>query len=446
METPKGLVIVVTGSNSGVGFGICHRLLVQLSTGHPSDSKPYFDVSKPEHGAHEVAADEYAFSADAGVTIILACRSPARGQEAKTKLSRLLDEHISKLKRGSQEHEYASTFRRNVRLSVELLDLASIKSVLEFGQTVAKNYEYISHLILNAGTATYSHLDTLRFIVDLARYPMFGARNPRANLQVSGVMSQDNLGYVFQCNVFGHYVLYRSVQHLLIAYANVSKLSARVLWMGSLEAAPLFDPEDDWQLTNTLHSYQGSKYELELLSFELDKRALNPQHADVGTALGDLAGSHGEIRHLIVSPGVVQTNMSKTLNIKIPGYLFQARMLLGMLRFCGCTHIMSSLYAAAVGPVHVALAPLNSIPTPQNMPHVRPADTGYPPWHVYYGQTTSEAQMCRIGSESNRWGKERPGIVAVPVWEAYPNLSQTLLERFERLYQTFLQAYASNST
>ena len=355
-------------------------LLIQLSTGDPPDSKPYFNVSMPEDSNGALSVDEYSFSADAGVTIILACRDPARGQEARQKLLLLLDSHIAKLKQGSPEQEYAGSFRRNVKLSVELLNLASIESVLEFCRTLHRKYvatsvfngkniqlttisnlkyEYISHLILNAGTATFSHLDKVRFIVDLARYPMFGARNPRANIQVSGVMSQDKLGYVFQCNVFGHYVLvstllrnlvwfgtdiwchvqYRSLEPLLVAYANDSGISARVLWMGSLEAAPLFHPDDDWQLTETMHSYQGSKYEVELLSFELDKRALNAQSKVRTTALDGSDRLRPQIRHIIVSPGVIQTNMSKLLNIKIPGYLWQARVLFGLVSRITVCHI-----------------------------------------------------------------------------------------------------------
>lgn len=66
-------------------------------------------------------------------------------------------------------------------------------------------YEYISHLILNAGTASYSHLDNLAQLYDMFTHPIFASTHPRSNVQKNGVMSDDNLGYVWQCNVFGHY-------------------------------------------------------------------------------------------------------------------------------------------------------------------------------------------------------------------------------------------------
>ena len=44
--------------------------------------------------------------------------------------------------------------------------------------------------------------------------------------------------------------------------------------MSSLDAEPTFDPADDWQLTKTLHSYQASKFQTELVCAELEQRTL----------------------------------------------------------------------------------------------------------------------------------------------------------------------------
>ena len=72
---------------------------------------------------------------------------------------------------------------------------------------VSPRYEYISHLIFNAGTATYSHFAIPGFVLDLLTTPILGLTFPRRNIQVNGVLSKDNLGYAWQCNVFGHYML-----------------------------------------------------------------------------------------------------------------------------------------------------------------------------------------------------------------------------------------------
>ena len=198
----------------------------------------------------------------------------------------------------------------------------------------------MSHLIFNAGTATYSHLDIPGFVYDLCTHLIFAIQHPTRNIQVNGVLSKDNLGYAWQCNVFGHYVLvsypfssfyalrsnrvpypqYRHVQHLLVNYAHASGRSARVLWMSSLDAEPTFNPADDWQLTKTMHSYQASKFQIELIATELERRTLEAQETGRASSMSELVAPHGEIHHFVVSPGVTATNMSSLLNIPLPGW------------------------------------------------------------------------------------------------------------------------------
>ncbi|KAI0324811.1 hypothetical protein GY45DRAFT_1313202 [Cubamyces sp. BRFM 1775] len=438
-SSSEELVIVVTGANGGVGFGICHRLLVQLSSPHPSDAKPYFNVGQDV--ARELDIPER--SPDAGVTIIMACRDPKRAQDAREKLYRLLDEHIAKLQKGSEAHKYASAFRKSVRLDTERLDLSSVKSVLEFGRAVSQKYEHISHLIFNAGTATFSHLDILGFVWDLLTHPIDAIEHPRRNMQVNEVLSKDNLGFTWQCNVFGHYVLYRSVQPLLLAHARKTGAPARVLWTSSLDAEPLFDPKEDWQLTKTMHSYNASKYQIELICSELERRTVEAEEEGRASSWPELVAPHGEFHHYIVSPGITSTNMSTLLNIPIPGWRYLMLAAFWIVRFIGSPHVLMSLYSAAVATVHLALAPLLAIPTVRNTPHISPADIEYPSWHSFYRKFTNKRPRVlalRFGAENDRWGHDRPGVMAVPVWEEHPDAGETLLERFERLYQTFLKA------
>ncbi|KAI0351190.1 hypothetical protein OH77DRAFT_1429985 [Trametes cingulata] len=432
----KELVIVVTGANGGVGFGICHRLLVQLSYAHPPDAEPYFDVGRDITPEPERAPD-------AGVTIIMACRDEKRARDARDKLFGLLDKHIASLRQGTDEHAYATTFRRHVRLDIERLDLSSVKSVLEFGRAVCQKYEYISHLIFNAGTATYSHLDILGFIWDLLTHPIDAIEHPRRNMQINGVLSKDNLGYTWQCNVFGHYVLYRSVQPLLLAYNRRTGERARVLWMSSLDAEPTFDPKEDWQLTKTMHSYNASKFQIELICSELERRTVEAEEEGHASSMPDLVAPHGEFHHYIVSPGITSTNMSTLLNIPIPGWRYLMLAAFWIVRFIGSPHVLMSLWSAAVATVHIALVPLLAIPTVRNCPQISPADIEYPSWHSYYMKFTDKRPRVlalRFGAENDRWGRDYPGVMAVPVWEEHPDAPQMLLERFERLYQTFLQA------
>ncbi|CDO76590.1 hypothetical protein BN946_scf184868.g4 [Trametes cinnabarina] len=436
------LVIVVTGANGGVGFGICHRLLVQLSSPCPSDAKPYFDVGRDLK--RELDIPERA--PDAGLTIVMACRDAKRAQVAREKLYRLLDEHISKLTTATA-YDSAVAFRRNVKLDIQKLDLSSVKSVLDFGKAISQKYEHISHLIFNAGTATYSHLDIPGFLYDLFTHPIHAVEHPRRNIQLNGVLSDDGLGFTWQCNVFGHYVLltspqYRSVQPLLVAHAHKTGSPARVLWMSSLDAEPTFDPKDDWQLTKTLHSYNASKFQIELICAELEKRTREAAAGRAPSTMSELVAPHGEVHHYVVSPGITSTNMSALLNIPIPGWRCLMLAAFFIVRFLGSPHVLMSLYSAAVATVHLALVPLFAIPDPETAPHVTPADKAYPTWHVYHGKYTrahpGRVLTLRFGAENDRWGRDRPGVIAVPVWEEHPDAGETLLERFERLYQAFV--------
>lgn len=113
------------------------------------------------------------------------------------------------------------------------------------------------------------------------------------------------------------------------------------------------------------------------------------------------------------------------------------------MRFIGSPHVLLSLYSAAVAAVHLALIPLLAIPTARDTVHVPPEDIPWPSWHSYFGKFTRSAAPPRVltlrfGAENDRWGNDRPGVMAVPVWEEHPDAGAQLLERFERLYQVFL--------
>lgn len=76
---------------------------------------------------------------------------------------------------------------------------------------------------------------------------------------------------------------------------------ARVLWTSSLEAQPCWYDRNDWQLLKTDHAYESSKYEIDLVSSELQRRGHEP-------------GGEAEIvRHITIHPGVVWSDMSKDM-------------------------------------------------------------------------------------------------------------------------------------
>ena len=233
------LVVVVTGANAyvlntdshamlktlrGIGFGICHRLLIQLCNPTPPDSTAYFE---PRSTISTLDEPREALHHPLGATIIMGCRDRMRASAARAKLYQLLDRHIATLKPGSDLRSYAVSFRRNVTLELEILDLNSLRTVFECAKSISQKYvvsltdrqrsfsqvddcyrhRYISHLICNAATTTFKSLSILSYLCDIIRHPVHAVHYPRHNAQEAGILSSNGLGYVWQCNTFGHYVL-----------------------------------------------------------------------------------------------------------------------------------------------------------------------------------------------------------------------------------------------
>lgn len=80
-------VILVTGANAGVGFGICQRLIVQLSSPTPSDT---IAVNAHSNSDPSVQPGATPFAAPDGCTIVLACRNPIKAHKARQQLQQLL--------------------------------------------------------------------------------------------------------------------------------------------------------------------------------------------------------------------------------------------------------------------------------------------------------------------------------------------------------------------
>lgn len=130
---------------SGLGFGICQRLLFQLCQAQPSDALPSQDGHKIPNDTR--IADILQLPCE-GLTLILACRRVERAVNAKKRLLRLLDGHIASLKRTSSYDGHAEKFRQNVRIQVHSVDLCIMSSVFDFCKELTDKYE-IHQLILS---------------------------------------------------------------------------------------------------------------------------------------------------------------------------------------------------------------------------------------------------------------------------------------------------------
>lgn len=83
---------------------------------------------------------------------------------------------------------------------------------------------------------------------------------------------------------------------------------ARVIWSSSVEASFKFYDPEDWQLTKTDHSYECSKYQIDIIAINLDRMALN-------------SNGGKPIRHFVSEPGVCSTSIARALASGILDYI-----------------------------------------------------------------------------------------------------------------------------
>lgn len=406
-------IVVVTGANSGVGFGICHRLLVQLSSNQCEDAHPKY----PFHDL--TASAELQLPCD-GLTLILACRSRQRAEEAKSQLYKLLDKHISQLRKSPHYDGCADKFRENLVIATHLIDLASVQSVFAFADDVTQTYPYVSHLICNAGVVYFTRIDWLLCLKHVAKDFMGAMTTPKFFFQGSGRISGDGLGWLWQCNVFGHYVLFRALEPHLAKYTE--SISARVIWVSSHEATSEFYDPEDLQLIKDDHSYQSSKYQVNLLALRLDREAT--KHRVPGIPV---------VRHFSVLPGVVGTNITNGLL----GPIMTTCMLVVfyIVRFLGSPYHLTSAFKAAVSAVHLALVPLVYLPAIQPVEH---PDT-----------LTKASEPAQVGtlyvSQTDRWGTEYVGTMKFVESRTEDAHVKELLAHCDNLLETFCSAHGRKS-
>lgn len=97
--------------------------------------------------------------------------------------------------------------------------------------------------------------------------------------------------------VLSRHVQVRALRDLLVRSPYDQ---SRIMWMSSLEGRPsFFSGMDDWQHIKATHSYEASKYSTDLLACTLDR-----VEAKKDRSVGD-----AQVRHFVVHPGIVATNI-----------------------------------------------------------------------------------------------------------------------------------------
>jgi len=380
---------------SGVGFGICCRFIEQLSYKNPPDIQLGPSPSKSS------AVSPYAGSTR--LTLILACRSEARAMEARRLLLKVADETVEERKRTVAYDGHAEKLREGLTIDFIPLDLASVESVFRFGEHASLRYPYISHLILNAGLLNMIGIDFYKAFHQFIRNPALAVTIPNYFVQDGWSESEDNLGFLWQCNVFGHFCLYRELEQLLFRNPQGD---SRIEWSSSLDAYPDAYDHSDVQLRNGKLPYQASKYQVDMISavFAQQERKAKPR------------SSEASIYHVTTHPGVCHTNNTAA---GLVSFLVWAKILSFFLgRLFGSQNHPIYPKKGALSAVYTALAPVEELED----------STGILPQ--------------KYGTRSTMHGVEYVGFDPVEDWQNHQKNATELVAYCDRLRDTFTKARA----
>jgi 3-keto steroid reductase len=202
---------------------------------------------------------------------------------------------------------------------------------------------------------------------------------------------------------------FRALEPLL----SKSPSRSRVVWTSSLEASPARYNPEDWQCKATSHSYETTKYEIDLIATFLDRLSLQDP-------------TRKRPRHFVAQPGVCSTSISDALigpvlnlvklflfyvvrDVFIPSVVLLLKMY--QARLCGSPHHTITPFKAAISVVHIALAPL-----------------------VFLTFLESH-QPVRIGAQTDMRGNEYVGLTPVKEWKRFEMEAEYLLAKCNALYE-----------
>lgn len=150
------------------------------------------------------------------LTVILACRNKTRAQEALLSLEiyfqRLQKDQQQQQQRQRQrkntsEHDDSHSFFHYPELRIELVDVGSAASVLAFNRRILEQYNRVDYLFCNAGILPSVGLLWGKLALDFVTKPKTLFTRSDVLVQPKQHLTEDGLGNVLACNVFGHYLM-----------------------------------------------------------------------------------------------------------------------------------------------------------------------------------------------------------------------------------------------
>ncbi|CAL9738275.1 3-keto-steroid reductase Erg27p [Monosporozyma servazzii] len=299
-----GKVAVITGTNSNLGLNIAYRLI---------EKTPDDDI----------------------LTIVVTSRTLPRVKE----VIELLKDKVEKLKKpwGCVIYDYI------------LVDFTNMVSILNAWYELNNNYQEINYLYVNAAQGVYDGIDWFGAVREVVVNPLKAVTYPTYKIQRVGIKSKDEMGLVFQANVFGPYFL---IQKLL---PQLKQGKAKIVWISSIMSDSKYLSLNDIELIKSDYSYEGSKRLVDLLHLATYK---------------DLLSKYG-INQYVVHPGIF-TSHSFYQYLNVFTY-YGMLMLFYLARLLGSHWHNIHGYKAANAPVYVT--------------HL--ANPRFEPHDIKYGSATS---------------------------------------------------------
>lgn len=220
------ITALITGTSGNLGINIAKRLIKEI----PHDKK---------------------------LTIIVTSRTLANANQT---IKQLYDYNNNEIKRnGILDFDYS------------LIDFTDMISILSAVYELSKNHKCIDLLYLNAAQGVYQGINWLGACIECCSNPIKGVTYPTYKIQKIGVKSNDNLGLVFQANVFGpYYFIHKLIEFKLFE----NSIDPRIIWISSVMSKPSYLSLNDLQLLKSNESYEGSKRLIDLIHLATYKNLL----------------------------------------------------------------------------------------------------------------------------------------------------------------------------
>ncbi|KAF8943612.1 hypothetical protein BGZ47_005257 [Haplosporangium gracile] len=248
-------VAIVTGANSGVGYSIVQRLV---------DESPF------------------------PLTVILACRNKARAQEALTSLQM---HFTARQMQHIQNNKKQQRIFQAPELKIELVDVGSSSSVLAFNARILAQHDRVDFLFCNAGILPSVGLMWGKILTDMFKAPRDLVTRSDVLVQPKQYLTEDGIGNVLACNVFGHYLMIKGLEEVL---SKTEEDPGRVIWTGSMTAEKATFRIDDWQGLEAVQPYESSKWVTDLLAIRLNEEWAGSDFSDSDMASVHSAGAGGD--------------------------------------------------------------------------------------------------------------------------------------------------------